>query len=130
MDNKVLVNNEWKDTLSVLSRLVEGNTKVKIYPIAISDGAFNVSGLAKINFIRQKKDDVVRNLKEKIAINSAHFCFELAHEFSRLLFDRNRVSEIENKSIAPALKIFISHAKKMEKNMLKNLMDIYQQTLR
>lgn len=112
VDSKVLVNNEWKATLSALSRLVEGNTKVKIYPIAISDGAFNVSGLAKINFIRQKKDDVVRNLKEKIAINSAHFCFELAHEFSRLLFDRNRVSEIESKSIAPALKIFISHAKK------------------
>ena len=66
VDNKILINNDWKNAISNLLNLVNGKTKAKIYPIAISDGAYEFQKLSKINYLRPKKDCTINNLEEEI----------------------------------------------------------------
>jgi hypothetical protein len=93
--------------------------KRRIYPIAISKNAFNVSAkLSRINFIRvtkrlnndcftDKKGNVFSQIKSPIL-----------HELCRLLMNMKKATdEIDSLTISPPMKLFISHSKHDESKL-------------
>jgi len=95
------------------------NDKRRIYPIAISKSAFNVSTLlSPINFIRITKTinsdcstDTKRNIFSQIKS-------PILHELSRLLMNMKKATdEIDSLTISPPIKLFISHSKHDESKL-------------
>ncbi|MEC4048950.1 toll/interleukin-1 receptor domain-containing protein [Flavobacterium sp. SUN046] len=87
--------------------------KRRVYPIAISKNAFNVSTkLTPINFIRVTKsieNDCNTDMKSNIF---SQIKSPILHELCRLLMNMKKATtETDSLTISPPLKLFISHSK-------------------
>lgn len=115
VNSKMALDEEWKKFIDCLCNFAIINSNIKIYPVSVNsiDASCNItSKIAKINFIQLgdiAKFESDRGLKLKERSN--HLCFEIAHELSRLLFNRERVANEEQPNIPPAVRIFLSHAR-------------------
>lgn len=92
--------------------------KRRIYPIAISKNAFNVTAkLSSINFIRAKSNSNDCNPETKENIFS-QIKSPVLHELSRLLMNMKKATdEIDSLTISPPIKLFISHSKHDESKL-------------
>jgi hypothetical protein len=93
--------------------------KRRIYPIAISKNAFNVSAkLSPINFIRVTKaigNDCNTDTKGNIF---SQIKSPVLHELCRLLMNMKKATdEIDSLTISPPIKLFISHSKHDESKL-------------
>lgn len=93
--------------------------KRRVYPIAISKNAFNVSTkLSLINFIRfiePNCKDSNTNIKEN---NFSQIKSPVLHELCRLLMNMEKATdEIDSSTISPPIKLFISHSKHDESKL-------------
>jgi len=81
----------------------EMSEKRRMYPVAISKNAFNVSAkLLPINFVRINRDQAV----------ASQIAGRILHELCRLLMNMKRATEeTESLNISPPIKLFISHSK-------------------
>jgi hypothetical protein len=93
--------------------------KRRLYPIAISKNAFNVSAkLSPINFIRipqinSSDCNIVANRNIHSQIKSP-----ILHELCRLLMNMKKATdEIDSFTISPPIKLFISHSKHDESKL-------------
>lgn len=86
--------------------------KRRVYPVAISGGAFTMTAkLSTVNFIKVDKDAARYDGKVIQAIE-AQIENPILHELCRLLMDMKRVNEeVETVAIAPPVRLFISHSK-------------------
>jgi len=90
----------------------------RIYPVALSKYAFNVSSkFASINFIKvdRSKNECAASLMQSIPeqIKSS-----LLHELCRLLMNMKKATEeTESLTISPPVKLFISHSKHDESKL-------------
>jgi hypothetical protein len=95
------------------------NYKRRVYPIAISKNAYNVSSkLSPINFIRvtnavisessiDKKENIFNQIKSPVL-----------HELCRLLMNMKKaMEETDSLTISPPIKLFISHSKHDESKL-------------
>lgn len=92
--------------------------KRRVYPVALSKHAFNVSTkLSAVNFIRIDKS------KNNCGINTSNSIPEqikspVLHELCRLLMNMKKASdETDLLTVAPPVKLFISHSKHDESNL-------------
>jgi hypothetical protein len=95
------------------------NDKRRVYPIAISNNAFNVSTkLLPINFIR-----VVKAISNNCYIDTkgnihSQIKSPVLHELCRLLMNMKKATdEIDSLTISPPIKLFISHSKHDESKL-------------
>ena len=110
VDNKLLINkNSWYNLIHEV--LVHDNGRIRLYPVAFVDSrsiSNSKIGLEKKNHITLTNIKIDLN-ETRIEKEINYIKFELAHEFSRLLFDHNRISESVNTE-PTGIRIFISHA--------------------
>ena len=87
--------------------------KRRVYPIAISKSAFNVSAkLSSINFFRLYKLDNISCETETVSSSFHQIKSPLLHELCRLLMNMKRATdETDSLVISPPVKLFISHSK-------------------
>lgn len=93
--------------------------KRRVYPIAISKNAFNVSvKFSPINFIRAIKTNINDcNTDTKRSIFS-QIKSPILHELCRLLMNMKKATdEIDSLTISPPIKLFISHSKHDESQL-------------
>jgi hypothetical protein len=93
--------------------------KRRVYPIAISKNAFNVSAkLSPINFIRFTKaieNDYTTDTKRNIF---SQIKSPVLHELCRFLMNMKKATdEIDSLTISPPIKLFISHSKHDESKL-------------
>jgi len=94
--------------------------KRRIYPIAISKNAYNVSPkLLPINFIRvEKKIKSHCGIEEHVSIFS-QIKSPVLHELCRLLMNMKKATdETDSLTISPPIKLFISHSKHDETKLV------------
>ena len=94
--------------------------KRRIYPIAISKNAYNVSPkLSPINFIRvEKKIKIHCDTIEKSSVFS-QIKSPILHELCRLLMNMKKATdEIDSMTISPPIKLFIGHSKHDETKLV------------
>jgi hypothetical protein len=111
--NEFLLDENYKKYIEQVHQvcLASGN-KSRIYPVALSNNAYNVSAsFPAINFIKIEKSllsldkDCIQKIKTYIKS-----C--VLHELCRLLMNRIRsTEEKESLEVAPPVKLFISHSK-------------------
>ncbi|MEO8147949.1 MAG: toll/interleukin-1 receptor domain-containing protein [Bacteroidia bacterium] len=111
-----LVSNEFvvdKDFGNYLDKIFDdcnaASDKRRVYPIAISKNAFNVSQkFSPINFIKVNQDTATtRQIKSPVL-----------HELCRLLMNMKRATdETDSLTISPPIKLFISHSKHDESKL-------------
>lgn len=113
VDNKMLVNKA--DWICVLdTALKKCSDKIRLYPVcccsiqAIKNNSLN---LEKRNFVTFDSLGTITDSNERINKRIEYLIFELTHEFSRLLYGYNRVSELESDTTPAGIKIFISHSR-------------------
>lgn len=114
VSDEFVVDKEFGNYLDkIFDKCNSATEKRRIYPIAISKNAFNVSAnLSPINFIRVTKTinndgstDTKGNIFKQIKS-------PVLHELCRLLMNMKKATdEIDSLSISPPLKLFISHSK-------------------
>lgn len=124
IDSKMALNHKWEIFVDKLCELTKSNKKIKIYPVAINsmDTASHLSNnLSKINFISLGNVDATPDKNSRITKKQQYLCFEIVHELSRLLFNRERASSTEAPGIAPSIKVFLSHARKDGESYVKDL---------
>lgn len=114
IDNNMVLNSNWKKFVDCLCDFADRYSNVKIYPVSVNkiETSCKITNkIEKMNFIQLGNiaNFEVRCLKLKERSN--HLCFEIAHELSRLLFNRERASYKEQSDISPAIRIFLSHAR-------------------
>lgn len=115
INENMITDNDWRKFISSLFKFCNNNIKSVIYPVAVCDidSAKRISSdLSRINFIQLPTICKVNKNKEKEFIERIKYlCFDLAHEFCRLLFNRERATEKKTANIPPSIKIFLSHAR-------------------
>jgi TIR domain len=86
--------------------------KRRIYPVAISKSAYNVSTkFSAINFIRVDRDKLICDKEESVSLNS-EIKTPILHELCRLLMNMKKATdEAESLVTSPPIKLFISHSK-------------------
>jgi hypothetical protein len=92
--------------------------KRRVYPVAISKSAYNVSTkFSAINFIRVDKSKLVCDKEEIVSINS-QIKTPFLHELCRLLMNMKKATdETESLATSPPIKLFISHSKHDESKL-------------
>ena len=92
--------------------------KRRVYPVAISKSAYNVSTkFSAINFIRVDRSKLVCNKEEIVSINS-QIKTPILHELCRLLMNMKKATdETESLATSPPIKLFISHSKHDESKL-------------
>ncbi len=95
------------------------NNKRRIYPIAISKNAFNVSTkLSPINFIRVTKAIGIDCSTGKKGNIFSQIKSPVLHELCRLLMNMKKATdELDSLTISPPIKLFISHSKHDESKL-------------
>ena len=122
IDNSMVINKNWKLFVESLCELAKTSNNVKIYPVAVKSlsNAVNISNkLSKINFINLAKVDFKLEQQERLQKQKQALCFDIVHELSRLLFDRERASSAENPGIPASIRIFLSHARNDGVNLVE-----------
>ena len=92
--------------------------KRRVYPVAISKSAYNVSTkFSAINFIRVDRNKLVCDKEEIVSINS-QIKTPILHELCRLLMNMKKATdETESLATSPPIKLFISHSKHDESKL-------------
>lgn len=124
VDGKMILDSHWKFFAENLCKLAKLNKKIKVYPVAVNsiDTASHLSkNLSRINFIRLENIGIEQNKNVRITKKQQYLCFEIVHELSRLLFNRERSSCPEAFGIAPSIKVFLSHARADGEDYVKGL---------
>lgn len=114
IDNSMVIDENWKIFVENLFNLAETNGHIKIYPVAVKNlsNALHINKkLSKINFIDLTKVDFKLEKQVRLQKQKQALCFDIVHELSRLLFDREKASSAENPGIPASIRIFLSHAR-------------------
>jgi len=112
IDANMVISEEWaKFALAVLN-FCKDKKETIVIPVSITSAntANNLCPIGVPNCIRLA-DDLFSSPVE-FSVKVEHLCFELAHEFCRFLFNRERVGEANNSKISPSVNVFLSHARK------------------
>lgn len=120
VSDEFVVDKEYGNYLNnILDECNSVSDKRRLYPIAISKNAFNVSAkLSPINFIRitqinSSDCNIVANENVYNQIKSP-----VLHELCRLLMNMKKATdEIDSLTISPPIKLFISHSKHDESKL-------------
>ena len=132
IDSKMALDSSWRKFAEDLIDFTEQEKEVIIYPVAVNSFATakNLSAkISKRNFIHlqnARSEGMTRD--EEFAAKVEYLKFELVHELSRLLYGRVRISETENRGIAPSVKIFLSHARVDGEEYAKKMNDAIAHT--
>ncbi|MBL7862763.1 MAG: toll/interleukin-1 receptor domain-containing protein [Cyclobacteriaceae bacterium] len=96
----------------IFDKCNEDKDKRRVYPVAVSKHAFNVSvKFSPINFIRIDKTKASCDLQIIESINS-QIKSPILHELCRLLMNMRKASdETDSLTVSPPVKLFISHSK-------------------
>jgi len=118
VDKNMLLDNDWRVFMSHVCNIQNKETDYIVYPVSfvsLSNIGEYISALKNIQCI---------NLNSIVGYDSKEKAlkFELAHELSRLIFGREKVSESKER-ISASVDIFVSHAKEDGYEMAKNLSD-------
>lgn len=107
IDEEMFADDNWGHYIGMLLDKQDSNTR--IYPIALSKYAFSIDEvrLNKKQFINLEKVGSCEKIEEGLKELKSR----LLHDFSRLLFNMEKVSDADNQRIPPPVKLFISHAK-------------------
>ena len=114
VDNKMVLNEDWRAFIDILCAAAETHAYTKIYPVATNagKGAYTLcSRLNRKNYIRLVEGRLEKNQNRTLDDKSRYLLFELVHELSRALFNRPCSREIESDGTSASLKIFISYAR-------------------
>lgn len=106
IDDKMMLDNNWYSYISQIQERCDKDPRYIIYPIAIKKTAFSfpVQAIKSKNYIRLfEKEDKVEKYK--------YLIFTLTHELCRFLYNIERISEVEDYTSPPPIKLFLSHAK-------------------
>lgn len=113
IDNKMLLNrNDWMIILNKVHK--KCSDKIRLYPVSCcSIQSIRNNSLMPLNknFITFDSLPIANNPVERLKNRKEHLIFELAHEFSRLLYGYNRVSDLEPNTRPAGINIFISHSR-------------------
>ncbi len=122
IDNKMLIHkNDWAEILDKVFK--NCSDKIRLYPVcccsmeAIRNNSLD---LARKNFITFESLGLITDSIERLNKRREYLIFELTHEFSRLLYGYNRVSELEGNSTPAGINIFISHSSEDGKKYAKD----------
>lgn len=117
-DEFVNDNNYGKFIDSIFDKCEIEKQKRRVYPVAISKSAYNVSTkFSAINFIRVDKSKLVCDKEEIVSINS-QIKTPILHELCRLLMNMKKATdETETLATSPPIKLFISHSKHDESKL-------------
>ena len=117
-DEFVNDNNYGKFLDSIFDKCETEKEKRRVYPVAISKSAYNVSTkFSAINFIRVDKSKLVCDKEEIVSINS-QIKTPILHELCRLLMNMKKATdETESLATSPPIKLFISHSKHDESKL-------------
>lgn len=122
IEDEMVVDSEWNKFLEDLWLQIDsiGESNHRIYPVSLSKNAFNIEYINHVNFIRLH--EILEKERTKRFIGYA------AHEISRLLMDKPRVSKGDGLSTSP-VSLFLSHAKRDGEKLAKSIKDyIHDQT--
>ncbi|WP_069364319.1 TIR domain-containing protein [Salisediminibacterium beveridgei] len=122
VEDEMVVDPEWNSFLEELWKQIENTdeNKHRIYPVSLSENAFNIEYINHINFIR------LHDIPEENYIKK--FVGSATHEISRLLLNQPRISKEDGLSTSP-VSLFLSHAKKDGEKLAKSIKKyIYDQT--
>lgn len=106
IDDKMMIDNNWYSYISQIQERCDKDPRYIIFPIAIKKTAFAfpVQTIKSKNYIRLfEKEDKVERYR--------YLIFTLTHELCRFLYNIERISEVEDYSSPPPIKLFLSHAK-------------------
>ncbi|MDE5553275.1 MAG: TIR domain-containing protein, partial [Malacoplasma sp.] len=113
IDNKMLIHkNNWLVILDKVHK--KCSDKIRLYPVSCcSIEAIRNNPLMPLNknFITFDSLPIANNSVERLNNRKEYLIFELAHEFSRLLYGYNRVSDLESNTVPAGINIFISHSR-------------------
>lgn len=120
VSNEFIVDKEFGKYLeNIFDECNSVTEKRRIYPVAISKNAFNVSAnLSPINFIR-----VTKTINNDCSTDTKGNIFKqikspVLHELCRLLMKMKKATdEIDSLTISPPIKLFISHSKHDESKL-------------
>jgi hypothetical protein len=103
---------------SIFDKCETEKEKRRVYPVAISKSAYNVSTkFSAINFIRVDRSKLVCDKEEIVSINS-QIKTPILHELCRLLMNMKKATdETESLATSPPIKLFISHSKHDESKL-------------
>jgi len=121
IETQMVVAGEWRKCVEELVKDSEENSNIVIYPVALTNTAYKVSGnLAETNFIRLY-EQTNENFKLPFLI------YRVTHELCRLLYGLKRVSEVTSTEYSPApIRLFISHAKEDGEALARNIHDFVE----
>ncbi len=117
-DEFVNDNNYGKFVDSIFDKCEIEKQKRRVYPVAISKSAYNVSAkFSAVNFIRIDRNKLVCDKEEIVSINS-QIKTPILHELCRLLMNMKKATdETESLATSPPIKLFISHSKHDESKL-------------
>lgn len=103
---------------SIFDKCETEKEKRRVYPVAISKSAYNVSTkFSEINFIIVDRSKLVCDKEEIVSANS-QIKTPILHELCRLLMNMKKATEeTESLATSPPIKLFISHSKHDESKL-------------
>ncbi|MDE6284301.1 MAG: toll/interleukin-1 receptor domain-containing protein, partial [Bacilli bacterium] len=113
IDNKMLVQiKRWQSILEKICKIC--SDKIRLYPVCFcgSKAISNMpADLGRKNFITFDSLGTIPDFNKRLNKRIEYLIFELAHEFSRLLYGYNRVNDLECDTTPAGINIFISHSR-------------------
>lgn len=111
IDNKFVLNRDkWLPFIKLVAD--RDSEEIRTYPVALCDVkavTSNFKIIAKKNLIFNQA--AIFDREEKIKSNLDILIFDLTHEFCRLLYGYNRISDLENVGYPAAVNAFLSYAR-------------------
>lgn len=124
VDDEMVIDSNWGDFLNNLLEQAESKPDYshRIYPISLSETAFQIENINKINFISLHEIPEEKKIKKLLG--------EATHEMSRLLLNQPRGVEVEGTRLSTSpVSLFLSHAKKDGAELAKSIKGyIHEQT--
>lgn len=120
VSNEFVVDKEYGSYLDkILDECNSVSNKRRVYPIAISNNAFNVSTkFYPINFIRVTKPSVKDCTTDRMGNIFSQIKSPVLHELCRLLMNMKKATDEKNSlTISPPIQLFISHSKHDESKL-------------
>lgn len=126
IDNKLILDNSsFKDYVNLLCGIPKENKSYIVYPISFVE----VNSLSSMQNIKKNQCICLHNIgvfaDNAFASKLKKLRLDLAHEFCRLLYGRER-SGRANEGVNPSVNIFVSHAREDGRDLAKEISDYIQ----